>query len=149
MSVTAQKPDFNPIKAQRNVGQTKEQLLQYKQGTQDKLNKLAQQIAAKNNGQSQEKLFVTVTLNKPLNEHQLNKLVSQYHMDVQHTLVRSISKDPADGKRGTLVAAPGATEDDLQLSLDDVQISSRNSLKLWRMYQLTKLKLLSRISKCF
>ncbi|MFC4767536.1 hypothetical protein [Effusibacillus consociatus] len=93
-----QKPKFNPFQIHQKIVKSKEGLLKYKKESENTLKKLQNEIS------QQEEVFVTITLAKPINEGQLTKLVNNYKLNVQHTLIRSIEKDTK--LRGTLLMSP-------------------------------------------
>lgn len=91
-------PKFNALASYEEIGKTKEDILGYKMANNNKIDKLNKEVAAEN------KIRVTITLAKHLNESQLSKLVKDHGLDVHHVIVRAI--EGGTGLRSTMSLAP-------------------------------------------
>lgn len=90
----SQKPLFNSIERYRQeVVNNQGGLTGYKIDTTKTLEALVNSL------DSDQKVFSTITFSQPLSESQVQRLVSNYDLDVKHTITRTKN---SSGRRGTL-----------------------------------------------
>lgn len=97
-TATASQPQFSVIKAYKEIGNNKADLIQYKTHVKEKIIQIDKSI------NDQETVLVTITFNKPLEKNQLAKLVQQYNLNVLQVTGRAIEKET--GLRATIVLTP-------------------------------------------
>lgn len=124
-ATTALSSKFDAINAYEKVGKSKESLLKYKEDNEAKIKKINTEI------NPQEKIFVTITFLKPLNENQVSKLISDYTLEVDYSIARIVEED---GTRGTLFSSqrvPGIKRKDLisQQTVEQVIAGSKSKGK--------------------